>query len=70
LLGLPCGVCGGLMKRECEGVVGSYSFVDRVRSGGGGIGSLRSLFSCGLLAIVSAGAALELQLGNKFNPCQ
>ena len=33
------------MKRLCDGVEGSYPFVERVRRGGGGIGSLKSLFS-------------------------
>jgi hypothetical protein len=45
LLGLPCGVCGGLVKCDREGVEGSYSFSERVSSGGGGIGSLKSPFS-------------------------
>lgn len=39
LLGLPCGVCCGLVKGSCEGVPGRSISVPRVWSGGGGIGS-------------------------------
>ena len=39
MLGLPWGVCCGLMKRSCEGVAGLSISLERVCSGGGGMGS-------------------------------
>lgn len=39
LLGLPWGVCCGLMKGSCDGVPGRSISVPRVWSAGGGIGS-------------------------------
>jgi hypothetical protein len=48
LLGLPCGVCCGLMKASCEGVPGRSMSLARVWSGGGGTGS----WKLGALAMV------------------
>jgi hypothetical protein len=53
LLGLPWGVCGGLMKRSCEGVAGRSMLFERVCSGGGTIGSWK--FWRSAIVLVQAG---------------
>jgi hypothetical protein len=50
LLGLPWGVCCGLMKASCEGVLGRFmsSAPERVCIGGGGVGSWKVCLSAAM----------------------